>query len=273
MENIQFIIKDYQISKLGIGNILKCLISALRVNKDTVIECYPDYRYGAYDTILDDKFIFKGKGTKELEKVYTCRLLILKDETYQQDIPTEEWYMGGLENPRFHPLFSFTQRIDWNYDASKVEEKVKQSLFQTIDTIRFTDVVYHEVNRITSTFRGPVLGISVRTWKAAHESNVPREYEFEKYRMKIKELLDRYPIETIVLSIDNMTFLSPYLEFLSDRNVVILDKSDRVNEIQHALIKALVLSHSSYFIGNRISTFTELVFWFGKCKPMVHPIG
>ena len=95
MENIQFIIKDYQHSKLGIGNILKCLISALRVNEDTVIECYPEYRYGAYDTILHDKFIFKGKGKKELEKVYTCRLLILKEECGQQDIPMSAWVGWG----------------------------------------------------------------------------------------------------------------------------------------------------------------------------------
>ena len=60
MENIQFIIKDYQLDKLGIGNVLKNLISALGVNDDTVIECYDDYVYGNYNTILDDKFIYKG---------------------------------------------------------------------------------------------------------------------------------------------------------------------------------------------------------------------
>ena len=82
MENIQFIIKDYQSDVLGIGNVLKNLISALSVNDDTVIECYNNYIYGQYETILDDKFIFKGSSNKELEKVSTCRLLIHKNEEF-----------------------------------------------------------------------------------------------------------------------------------------------------------------------------------------------
>jgi hypothetical protein len=278
MEDIQFIIRDYDKSKLGIGNIIKCLISALSVNPDTVIQCYPNYQYGAFDTILDDRFIFKGKGKKEIEKVYTCRLLILRnEEEYQKDIPSEEWYMGGLENPRFHYFFSFTKRIDWNYDASLVDDRVKQRIFRLIDSIRFTDIVYHEVHRIASQFDGSrSLGVSVRTWKASHEQNIDRPYEFEWYRERMERALeDRREIRTIILSIDNVTFLEPYLEWCRSRhlNLIVLDKLSFWNDIQYALIKTLVLSKCASFIGNRKSTFTELVFWFGKCTSRVYTVG
>lgn len=278
MENIQFIIKDYHISKLGIGNIIKCLISALSVNSDTVIECYPQYEYGTYDSILHERFIFKGKGNKELEKVYTCRLLILShEEPYQQDIPMEEWYVDGLENPRFRHLFTCKRRIDWNYDASLLDDRVKCRIFNTIDSIRFTDMVYHEVQRLAGMFADqPALGISVRTWKSSHESNIDRPYQFAMYRDKILQILQEHPeVSTIVLSIDNQNFLEPYLQLFEEtkKRVMILDKLKHWNSIQYAIIKVLALSKCSYVIGNRISTFTELVFWFGKCKPQIHTVG
>lgn len=278
MENIQFIIKDYHISKLGIGNIMKCLISALSVNPDTVIECYPQYEYGAYDSILQDRFIFKGKGRKELEKVYTCRLLILSnEEPYQQDIPMEEWYVDGLENPRFHHFFTFKKRIDWNYDASLVDERVKYRMFKTINSIQFTDMVYHEVQRLADMFVDqPALGISVRTWKSSHESNIDRPYQFATYRDKILQIIQEHrEVSTIVLSIDNQTFLEPYLHLFeeTEKRVIILDRLKHWNPIQYAIIKVLVLSKCLYVIGNRISTFTELVFWFGKCRPQIYTVG
>jgi len=276
MEHIQFIIKDYQISKLGIGNIFKCLISALSVHSDTVIQCYPDYIYGTYDTILDKRFIYSGT-TKELEKVYTCRLLILKDEEdHQMDLPTEEWYIGGLENPRFHHFFSFSKRIDWNYDLSKISPKVQQRLFRVIDQIQFTDMVYHEVEQWAHRIPSTSLGVSIRTWKASHEQGVHRPYEFSWYRDAIKKVGDLHPdCTTVVLSIDNSLFLEPYLEWLREQNkeVLILERKAHWNPIQYAIIKVLVLARCPFFIGNRISTFTELVFWFGKGKSIVYPIG
>lgn len=272
MENIQFIIKDYQISKLGIGNILKCLISALSVNEDTVIECYPEYTYGAYDTILDKRFIYQGESRKEQEKVYTCRFLILKEEAeHQKDLPMEEWYIGGLENPRFHHFFSFDTRIDWQYDASQLSPLVMNRIFSVMDRIRFTDMIYHEVQRLSGWDHA--LGISVRTWKSSHETGIDRPYEFDWYRDRIRQVRQEHPeIQTVVLSIDHPAFLEPYLS-LFDIPVVVLEKEPHWNPIQYALIKALVLSKCSYFIGNRISTFTELVFWFGRCKPQVYTVG
>ena len=113
MDFFQFVIKDYYKDKVGLGNILKCLISSLRINDDTVIMCYPEYIYGTYDTILDSRFIYTGITNKRCEKVYTCRLQLLKqEEKIQQNIPTNERYFSGLGNPLFHGLLSFSHQID-----------------------------------------------------------------------------------------------------------------------------------------------------------------
>jgi hypothetical protein len=270
MEYIQFVIKDYDQDALGIGNIFKCLISALSINPDTVIKCHKNYIYGHYDTVLDKKFIYTGETEKFIQPVYTCRLLLLKEEEeYQPNIPSDEWYMNGLSNPEFHHYFSFSNQIDWNYDPDKIHERVRNRFFTSIDRIIFTPTILSEVQTFLTKVSYPVLGVSVRTWKSHHENGINRAYNPNIYRDKITEVLQANPIISVILSIDNETYVDPYLDL---PNMIILRKPAHFNDIQFAVYKMLVLSHTNYFIGNRISTFTELVFWFSKHNTKVYPV-
>jgi hypothetical protein len=279
MENIKFIIKNYSIERLGIGNILKCLISALSVNDNTVIECDPLYVYGKYDTVLHPRFIFNKniRDRYKYEKVYTCRLLILKsEENLQNDLPSEELSMNGLNNPAFHHLFSFTTRIDWNYDPMLLHNNVKQRIFNIIDKITFTDQVYDEVLKNYTYFNGNnILGISVRTWTALHEINIARSYSFEAYKSQMDTVITKHgPISHIIFSIDNIEFIGPYIEYFNRHSITytVISKHDGINNIQYAVSKMLTLSSCHYVIGNRISTFTELIYWFGKCRPRIYTV-
>jgi hypothetical protein len=276
MSNLQLIIKDYEKDSLGIGNVLKNLISALRIHDDVVIQCVPEYIYGAYDQILADRYIATEHTTKEREKVSTPRLLVLQsEEGLQEDLPSEEWYMGALNNPRFHHFFSFKKRIDWNYDPTRIHPHVKESILNTIRGIEFRPSVLREVERLSSFPPNSTLGVSIRTWKASHESNIHRAYHPSTYLQAMDRVLRQHPeITTLALSIDNHDYIGPYEVWCKDRGITchILEKRDEVTNIQYALIKALTLSRCPYVIGNRISTFTELIFWFGECKSVMYPI-
>lgn len=276
MDNIQFVIKDYNLDNIGIGNVLKCLISGLSINEDTKIQCYNDYIYGNYDTILDEKFIFNGKTNKSIEKILTPRLLILKnEENKQQDIPNEEWYMNALNNYKFNHYFSFSKRIDWNYDPNKISYDVKQRIFNVIDKITFLDIINDTVNNFYSLFNNSnSLGLSVRTWKAKHEKNIQRKYDFNTYKNKIIDVINiNKDINMIILSIDNHEFENDYINLFNELKInFLIINQDNLNDIQFAITKALILSKCNYFIGNRISTFTELVFWFGKFNPKVYTV-
>lgn len=270
MNNIQCVIKDYHKDVVGLGNILKCLISALRINDDTVIMCHPEYMYGTYDTVLDSRFIYTGTSTKRCEKVYTCRLQLLKqEEKIQQNIPSDEWYFGGLSNPLFHSLFSFSHQIDWNYDPSKIHPVVRDSFFTALDKIIFLPIIHDEVTAFLSSVQQPFLGVSVRTWKASHERNIKRPYQSDTYMKMIRNVSTEHQLNQIVLSIDNEEFLEPYVTL---PNVTVIRKPAHFNALQYAAFKMLVLSHSAHFIGTRTSTFTELVFWFSHHKTCVHTV-
>ena len=248
----------------GIGNVMKGFISALSVNPNTTIECNPDYSLGKYDTIFDSRHIYSGG---ERENFYTCRLLVLREEEDEQDnIVNEFQYTNGCGNPNLNHHYSFTKLIDWNYDVSRVSMRVKERILRTIDTLRFQPFIVDAVNRYVSQFHpGKTLGISVRTWKAKHEHNIDRPYDFQTYANVIREHLPS--VSTVVLSVDNEDVLPEYLELLQDKHVIVLQHNE--NETQTAFIKMLTLAKCDVFIGNRIRTFSELVFWFSHCNIQV----
>ena len=283
MENYQLLIKDYDKDRLGIGNVLKCLITALSINNETYVVCYPEYTYGTYDTILAPRFIYDPSAMnpkKEQVRVNTCRLMLMYyEEAHQEDLPNEETTLDPIHPNLFHWYFSKTKRIDWHYDPNKIHYTVRDRILQSMDKITFTDTVYETVRMWTEQFTASpqTLGLSIRTWKAHHEENVQRPYSFEVYRDKIAAVLQQKPeIQTIVLSVDNTDALGEYIAYLSahypTRRILFLGHLPHLNDIQYALCKALTLSACSDVIGNRISTFTELIFWFGRCRPTIHTV-
>ena len=119
------------------------------------------------------------------------------------------------------------------------------------------------------------LAISVRTWKAAHEENINREYSFDIYVNEIMSILDKNKnITNVIFSIDNHDYEQDYINFFESMNInyYILKKNERLNDLQFAVIKMLLLSKCDYLIANRVSTFTELIFWFSMCKIKVYPL-
>lgn len=281
MENYQLVIRNYYQDHLGIGNVLKCLITGLSINDDTVIECYPNYMYGAYDTVLDPKFIYRPEVSSHKERVpiQTCRIMLMYyEDAYQDDLPNEEVTLDPIHRSLFHWCFSRTKRIDWHYDPALVDERVRQRVLSDIRKIVFLPVIHESVEKWTRLFADrPSLGISIRTWTAAHEGIIGRPYSFEVYRDRIAEVMSAHPeIQTLVVSVDNSAVWGQYAAELSAAYprcaFVLLQRPDDLNPIQYAVCKALTLARCTHFIGNRISTFSELVYWFGECKPVVHTV-
>ena len=112
------------------------------------------------------------------------------------------------------------------------------------------------------------LGISIRTWQCFHEANIRRAYSPYVYIDKIKEVLEVNPeIDYLIVSYDNHDYEREYIDFLNSLGIPfkILHKSENLNELQFAFIKMLTLSKSKYYIGQRNSAFSELVWWFSDC--------
>jgi len=267
----------------GIGNVLKGFISCYSVHENTVIECNPDYVYGNYDSILVDKHIYKYDPLVKPEYAYTSRLVVTREEEIngQQNIVNEYTQTNGCGNHLLNCHFFSNYVVDYNYNPDLLIDLLKCRVWNTIDKIQFNPIIHDEVLKTCNIIpfkTENVLGISIRTWKCHHELNViiERKYDPDLYKSTITSVIINNPkIDTIILSVDNPDYITEYSNFLLDFNkkVLLLTKPSHINELQFALIKAKVLSKCNFFIGSRISTFSELVFWFSKCKIKVFPIG
>jgi len=286
-KNMQIVIRQTKTD--GIGNVFKAFISALSIHNDVVLHCNHEFIYGFYDSILNEKYIFNGKTDKSIEDFYTCRLLVLKnEEEFQENLPNEFWYTDGCQNHNLNHLFSFSKLIDWNYNPKKICNQIKERIVNIIDKLIFKDIILNELSNMEKIMinnnENNNLAISVRTWKSHHEQNIDRPYNFDVYKNEIMNVLDQFSlrkgvennnIKNVLLSIDNEEYLHEYTELFKNYkniNLFILKKPDHLNDTQFAILKVMILSKCNFLIANRISTFTELIFWFSKCKIKVFPL-
>lgn len=264
---------------VGVGNTLKSLISALSVNPNTKIES-ADFPTGNYASVLEKRFIYNSSDNALFRIVeYTCwRWRVLREEEASQTTLVNDFsslfFMEcdmGLTN-----YFSMRVRIDLYYNRALIADSVYSRITKTIDRLVFKDIILSEVAKFKFT-PGNTLAVSVRTWKAPHEKSVDRRYSFDEYANAITMMLQQNTnIDTIVLSVDSDDAFSDYLTFLQRfQDVVVIplfyrvDFADELNYLQRAVVKMLAMSKCAYFICNRISTYSELVFWFSGCKQKV----
>jgi hypothetical protein len=262
----------------GIGNVMKSFITAYSVNEYTTIDCNRDFVFGNYDTVLDPRHIYVYNDADTVEFMYTSRLLVLKDEEdEQQHIFSEEnAEVNGCGNNNCNHHYSFRRLIDYNYRPELLCDKLKERIWRTIDNITFHPTILNALGGNGKHLTSNSLAISVRTWTSFHETNIHRPYSVETYKEMISRVLTSYPeIDKIVLSLDNDSVKQEYIDLISKMTSVpifVLSQSDDINPLQFAIIKMLTLSKCKYFIGNRISTFSELVFWFSKCNIQCFPL-
>ena len=266
----------------GIGNVLKCFINCLCITNNSLIECNENYIFGNYDTIIDSSQVLLSNNLQidtNREYVYTCRLLVLIDEeSEQENIFNEYQFTDGIQNNNLNNLFSFKKLIDFNYDSTKIIPKIKNRIINAIDKIKINQNILNDVNIFKTTnidnYCQSTLGISVRTWKSIHESNIDRPYSFDIYKKEILNVINIKNIKNIIISIDNIDYINEYEILFNELQIsyIILQENESYNKIQNALFKMLVLSKCNLLIANRISTFSELIFWFSKCNITVYPV-
>lgn len=261
----------------GIGNLMKGYISALSINKNAKFDLSPlDNKYGLIQSVMSDIHIYDKVRDSHFiqEKFNTCRLMVLKEEEGLQSNLVNEFKgndYGG--NSKLIRYFAKNCLIDWFYEPSLVNEVVRNRILGVISQIKFKDDIYERVNQLKSRIQHPSLAVSVRTWKAAHESNVKREYNPEVYKKAINEVLSSNPeIKTVVLSVDQDSSFLEYQMMFKSHPVLSLRHDETANMIEGSVISFLVMSSCNFLVCNRISTFSELIYWYSGCKQSVRAL-
>jgi hypothetical protein len=278
--NVNLVMKKSFIDGLSI---LKGFITMLSIHDGGVyIENNPESIVGNYDTVLDNKFIYSPSEHPMVEFFYTCRIMVLKSEEPEQKNLESDYNFAcysdnGAGNNNLKFLFSTDTFIDWNPFPELICDKIKNRVFASLDKIIIKNIVIQNVERIISNYiPGETMAISVRTWKSAHETNINRPYSFDMYKDKIEVTLkNNQNIKTIIISLDNDSVKEDYVKFFKtqDYKIIFLENNNNLNFLQFSMVKMLAMSKCDHLIGNRISNYTDLIFWFSRCKIKVTTVG
>lgn len=270
------IVKIRTFHDVGLGNTLKSFISAYSIYENTVIEA-GNFPTGKYDTVLPSRFLYNATGLSHVNFLdYDCwRWRVLKIEEASQTT-LENDYSNGFEcDTSLANFFSTRVKIDLFYNRALLADAVFNRLYETVKKIQFREEITNSVDGFHFNSYDS-LAVSVRTWTAEHEQNVGRRYSFDEYATAISRALATDPhIRNVVLSVDNPSAFPVYLRYLSQfRNITVVplflnDEESNLNSLQKSVVKMLVMSKCGFFICNRASTFSELVFWFSGCTQKV----
>jgi hypothetical protein len=263
----------------GLGNVLKSFITALSMGP-TNIRCRNDLWHPTnYREILDDSHIcFRGEDYGH--PFTSCRLLILASEGSEQKHLDNEFNRTNIIDvavtyPDLKHLFA-EKNIDWFYDRSLISDKVFNRIMGGIEKIKWRPEVLSEVERVQANFIHPVLSINIRTWTHKYDppnltsrTNEPgkRIYNFETYKSAIEKFLP--DCKSVFISTDNDNVLPEYLELLKDYNVIIYKQREHVTHLQYSAANILLSSKCDYLVCNRLSTFSECIWWFSGCRQKV----
>lgn len=270
------IVKIRTFHDVGLGNTLKSFISAYSIYENTVIES-GNFPTGQYDTVLPSRFLYNATGLSHVNFLdYDCwRWRVLKIEEVSQTT-LENDYSNGFEcDTSLANFFSSRVKIDLFYNRALLADAVFTRIYDTIRKIQFRNEIINTVDRFHFDSHDS-LAVSVRTWTAEHEHNVGRRYSFDEYATAISHYLTTEPnIRNVLLSVDNPSLFPIYMKYLSQfSNVTVIplfrdDAESNLNSLQKSVVKMLLMSKCRFFICSRVSTFSELVFWFSGCTQKV----
>lgn len=261
----------------GLGNKLKALIGSLSINKNTKIQSQKGVPYSDFRSILPEKYIFNQETDHHYQDYYTSRLLILKREEHDQKNLINEYSNHSFNIEGLNYLFS-SHHIDSHYDKNQLSTEVTTRILNTINSLQFLPHIYEHVNQMTNfgkLFDNPTLSVNIRTWKASHEHNINRPYHPSVYMDRITEVIQKHPtITNIFVTIDNEQYMKEYYKFFESLKKPIkihfYETKHTLTDLENALIQVLIASKCQYMIGNRVSSFTELIYWFSNLKIEVY---
>jgi len=258
----------------GLGNSINGWLTMFSIDRNTKIQIVPDYDYGRMDEILDKKYIYYGDiNDPNINKYFTFQFLVLKTETNQKDShPLYSW-RGLTTNDYLNNLFNNDVQLGFDFNPDAIADEVKTRYLSAIDDIIWSDSITEAIKKID--VKENSLAISVRTWKAPHETNIDREYDFETYRDNILKVLDETKIKYVYFSIDNENYKQPYIDLFEKHGIEYIELNNLYNDmtkIQITLLKIMTLAKCDYFIAHGRSTFSLLVFWLSRLRIKTIPV-
>jgi hypothetical protein len=266
---------------IGLGNYLKGFVTMLSIaeSPEQMKIVSSDDMNCDYHNILDACHVIRACDlSPKYARFFNCGLMVLADETDQLNIPNEyNTHHFEFVPPHLRHLFGCKASIDLCYDPSLISPRVYDRIMDVLRRrLRLKASIVREADEFMAG-KDNALGVSVRSWTAPHEHGVHRPYDRNVYLDKLVQTLRQFPdIRDVVISCDNDQEVAVYEDFLRMHfpsvELHTTKARSELTYLQHGMVKMLILSRCKYFICNRISTFSEMVFWYSGMKQRIFPL-
>jgi len=283
----------------GISNRLKCLVSLWRIaeltNRESLIYWPRNSVCGAnFKDLFENNFqeISKEKlyGLKKKEYRFHCPSDINIENSLKKYLISDTWrwaFLKGEEITRYLPKdkiknypvyasatahFQNYEGIDFNFQNinPKVKEEILKYLkkIKPIKKIRNKVAEFERKNNIKD-----CVGVHMRRGDFLNgKDKLGLISDDEGFISKIRELIKVNPEERFFLCTDSEETQQKFKKLFGDRIITFTKTNfDRLGVIftQEGLVDLLILSKTKRILGTYGSTFTEMAWWLGDCKPIM----
>lgn len=272
----------------GLCNRLKCIISVLRLtdySRSKSLFHWPlSFTCGAQFTDLFETslpLISPQELSEIIKRGYTLLEKYEDIHSTHANLICNTWRFLLLPDEVSHGFSKvFPENTGRNIDLEyeRIPPKVRKAIIPYVNSLIPIQEIRTQIKQFMSKYAvEKMVGLHIRRTEfllnADGRGQVSSDDLFSK---EIQSILSHNPKTKFFLATDSKKTEEKYLEAFKDCMVVFpyknWDKSTK-ESTQHALIDLLLLSKTSRILGTYLSTFTEMAWWFGGCKPKVTIIG
>lgn len=256
---------------LGISNRLKCLISAMRFAEKyhrTLILCWPKntmvncgfsdlFDNNIVEIDIEELHALKNKedNNERYKIIHTWRLL-----PFQEDELPNNFSQSPFSKPG--------SNIDLEYD--RIPLPIRERFLTYVNRLIPKKYILEEINKFSRKISDDTVSFCIRTWTECKRS---RLFNMEA----VFKIMDRLDNPSFFVSCDSQEFLNKTINKYGNRILHYPKRTfagDRASKegMQDTLIDLFLSSKNRYIKASYISTFPEMVWWFGGCKAEVEII-
>ena len=271
----------------GISNRLKCLISVLRFSEKYSRKSYlvweRNHTCGAnFNDLFKTKMDMKDSAF--VNKIRTSDIstdINSKESLNKKYIILNGWRLSlSYDELDKYPHLKEKHNLDeWglDYNFKNIPEKIKKEIIKHFKKFKPVDVVQKKIDKFVKDHDlKKLVGVHIRRGDFASLPISPGRVSSDKYFIKkMREILEKDPKTKFFLSTDSPEVEKKYEE-LFEGKIVKYSKNSFVRTdvaaTQESLVDLMLLSKTKKILGTYKSTFTEVAWWLGLCKPEVEMV-
>jgi len=274
----------------GISNRIKCLISLQRLQKEHNRKIF---LYWPLNHTCGAKFsdLFKNRideiDTKDITEILNKDSKRLNENSLTIEESREKFLITGtwkfilkkselVKNPFLEKRRESNENgIDLNF--SDVPEEIKKDILNYLKFLKPIKWINEEIEKFDKKYNlNKMIGVHIRRGDFADRKVSPgRVSSDDKFIERIKVLLKENSNTQFFLCTDSKD-IEDKMKRIFGNKIIMYPKTNfsrtDVRATQEGLIDLILLSKTKHIIGTYRSTFTEMAWWMGNCKPKIEII-